>query len=189
MYSLEQEKRGLCPYDDKRYLLANLPDGSPKPNTNAYGHKDLASEERFVPDMPAAPGTDLIIDHQKRRFIQSHERVVKKLRAMLEAEGVEQQPEKVEFEIPDNLDEWEKAAREAAARPGRADRITDVINRLVAAGGPIDDPPQRAAPSGTFHPPPFPEPARRDSSENDKNDAEAATSRKCKRPRNPFILD
>ena len=25
--TMEQEKRGLCPYDDKRYLLADLPDG------------------------------------------------------------------------------------------------------------------------------------------------------------------
>ena len=82
-------------------------------------------------------------EHQERRFIQSHERVVKKLRAMLGAEGVEQQPEEVELEISDNLDEWKQVAREAAARPGRADRITDVINRLVAAGGPIEDPLQR----------------------------------------------
>ena len=51
MYSLEQEKRCLCPYDDKRYLLANLPDGSTNPNTHAYAHKDLAMEEQFVADM------------------------------------------------------------------------------------------------------------------------------------------
>ena len=27
MYTIEQEKRGLCQYEDKRYLLADLPDG------------------------------------------------------------------------------------------------------------------------------------------------------------------
>ena len=177
MYSLEQEKRGLCPYDDKHYLLANLPDGSPNPYTQAYGHKDLAMEEQFFADMPAAPGTDLIIEHQERRFIRNHERVVKKLRAKLQAEGVEEEeqgePEELELEIPDNLDEWEQAVRAAAARPGVAGRITDVIDRLVAAAGrPIDDPPQRAGPSGTYHPPPSPEPVRRDSSDdNDENDA------------------
>ena len=95
----------------------------------------------------------------------------------------------MELEIPENLEEWEQVAHAAAARPGVVGRITDVIDRLVAAGRPIDDPPQRAGPSGTYHPPPSPEPARSDSSENDENDAEAATSRKRKCPRNPFILD
>ena len=125
MYSLNQEKRGLCPYDDKRYLLANLPDGSPNPNTHAYGNKDLADEEQFVADMPAAPGTDLIIEHQERRFIQNHERVVKKLRAMTKAEEVEEQQEELELQIPNNLDEWEQAEREAAAGlESRADSLT-----------------------------------------------------------------
>ena len=144
MYSLEQEKRGLCPYDDKRYLLANLPDGSPNPKTHADGHKDLAMEERYVADMPAAPGTDLIIEHQEQRFKLNHERVVKKLRAMPQAEGVEEQPEELEMEIPDILDEREQAARESAARPGVVGRITDIIDRLAATRRPIDAPPQRA---------------------------------------------
>ena len=191
MYSLEQEKRGLCPYDDERYLLANLFDGSPNPNTHAYGHKDLAMEEQFVSDMPAAPGTDLIIVHQERRFIRNHERVINKLRFMLQAEGAEEQPEELEMKIPDNQDEWDQAAREAAARPGVAGRIIDVIDRLVAAGRPINDFPERSWASGKYHPPPSPAPERRDSSESDENDVEShvATSRKRKRPRNPFILD
>ena len=196
MYSFELEKRGLCPYDDKRYLLANLPDGSPNPNTHAYGHKDLVREERLVADMPATPGTDLIIEHQERRFIQSQKRVVKKLRAMLQAEGAEaeQEPKGLELEIRDNLDEWEQVAREEAARPGIAGRITDVIDRLVGTGRPISDSPQRAGPSGTYHPVASPVSAQRDSSDDgevDENDPEAraATSRKRKRPRNPFILD
>ena len=50
VYTMEQEKRGLCPYDDKRYLLADLPDGRPNPNTHAYGHRDLAAEEHLVAD-------------------------------------------------------------------------------------------------------------------------------------------
>ena len=121
MYSLEQEKRGLCPYDEKRYLLANLPDGSPNPNTHAIGHMDLVREERFVADMPATPGKDLIIEHQEHRFIQNHKRLVKKLRALLQAEEVEEEEEEepadMELEIPNNLDEWEQATRAAAARP------------------------------------------------------------------------
>ena len=93
------------------------------------------------------------------------------------------EPEELELEIPENLEEWEQVARAAAARPEVVGRITDVIDRLVAAGRPIDDTPQRAGPSGTYHPPPSPEPA------GSENDAEAATSRTRKRPRNPLILD
>ena len=52
VYTIEQVKRGLCPYNDKRYLLADLPDGRPNPNTNAYGHCDLAAEEQLVADQP-----------------------------------------------------------------------------------------------------------------------------------------
>ena len=50
VYTMEQEKRGLCPYDDKRYLLADLLDGRLNPNTHAYGYRDLESEEHWVTD-------------------------------------------------------------------------------------------------------------------------------------------
>ena len=64
---MEQEERGLCSYDDKRYLLADLPDGRPNPHTHAYGHRDLASEEHLVADKPK-PGAKLIIRHREERF-------------------------------------------------------------------------------------------------------------------------
>ena len=71
---MEQEKRGLCPYDDKRYLLADLADGRPNPNTHAYGHYDLAAEEHLVADQPE-PGAELIIRHPEERFARKHARV------------------------------------------------------------------------------------------------------------------
>ena len=43
-------KRGLCPYDYKRYLLADLPDGRPNPNTHAYSNCDLEAEEHLITD-------------------------------------------------------------------------------------------------------------------------------------------
>ena len=49
---MEQEKCGLCPYDDKLDLLADLPDGRPNQNTYAYGHYDLAAKEYLVADQP-----------------------------------------------------------------------------------------------------------------------------------------
>ena len=67
IYTLEQEKRGLCPYDDKRYLLADLPDGSPNPNTHAYGHRDLLGEERLEVDMPERSGAELVIERRQPR--------------------------------------------------------------------------------------------------------------------------
>ena len=57
---MEQEKRGLCPYDDKRYLLADMPNGKPNPNTHAYGHHDLVPEVNLFADHPE-PGAELVI--------------------------------------------------------------------------------------------------------------------------------
>ena len=57
---MEKEKRGLCPYDDKRYLLADLPDGRLNPHIHAYGHCDLAAEEYLVVNQ-SEPEAELII--------------------------------------------------------------------------------------------------------------------------------
>ena len=75
---MEQEKRGLCPYDDKRYLLADLPDGRPNQNTHGYGHRDLAAEEHLVADQPE-PGAELIILHREERFARRRARVTRRL--------------------------------------------------------------------------------------------------------------
>ena len=45
VYTMEQEKRKLFLYDDKLYLLADLPDGLPNSHIHAYGHRDLAAVE------------------------------------------------------------------------------------------------------------------------------------------------
>ena len=75
---MEQEKRGLCPYDNKRYLLADLPDGRPNPSIHAYGHRDLAAQEHLVADQ-SEPGTELIIRHPEERFARRHARVTRRL--------------------------------------------------------------------------------------------------------------
>ena len=71
---IKRFKRGLCPYDDKRYLLAELPDGRPNPNTHAYGHCDLAADEHLIADQPET-GAKLIIRHPEERFARRHARV------------------------------------------------------------------------------------------------------------------
>ena len=114
MNSLEQKKRGLCPYDDKRYLLADLPDGSPNPNTHAYGHKDLADEEEFEADMPDVPGSDLIIEHRERRFLQKHARVAKKLRALpgdQETDSAAEEKEEIPGDVALSTGDWDKPQR------------------------------------------------------------------------------
>ena len=79
MYTMEQEKFGLWLYDDKRYLLDDLPDGRPNPNTHAYGNCDLAAEEHLVADQPE-PGAELIIRHPKKLFARRHARVTRRLK-------------------------------------------------------------------------------------------------------------
>ena len=59
IYTEEQEKRGLVPFDDKRYLLANLPDGSPNPNTHAYGHYSIHIQQQQILDAPKDLPLDL----------------------------------------------------------------------------------------------------------------------------------
>ena len=65
MYTIKQDKCELCPYDEKRYLLADLPDGRPNLHTHAYGHLDLAAEKHLVADQPE-PGEKLIIRHPEK---------------------------------------------------------------------------------------------------------------------------
>ena len=74
--TMEQEKRGLCTYDDKWYLLADLPNGCPNPNIHAYGHRDLAAEEHLVANQPE-PGAELIIQIPNERFNLRHASVTR----------------------------------------------------------------------------------------------------------------
>ena len=127
---LEQEKRGLCPYDDKRYLLADLPDGRPNPKTHAYGHRNLAAEEHLLADQPE-PGAELIVRHPEERFVLRHARVTRRL----ELAGAM----KIEEEMPDGdaggalyTDQLLVAEQVAAARPGGVIRMEKVIEEIIA---------------------------------------------------------
>ena len=75
---MEQMKRGLCLYDDKWYLLADLPDGRPNLNTHAYFYCCLAAEKHLVNYQPE-PNADLIILHPEERFARRHARVKRRL--------------------------------------------------------------------------------------------------------------
>ena len=76
---MEQEMSGLCPYDDKRYLLADYFDGRPNPKTHAYSHRDLAVKEQQVANQPE-PGAELIIRHPEERLARRHARVTRRLK-------------------------------------------------------------------------------------------------------------
>ena len=115
---MKQNKRELSSYDDKRYLLAKLPDGRPNLTTHAYGHCDLAAEEHLMSDQPE-PGAALIIRHLEERFARRHARVTKRLKL---AGAME-----MEEELPDGYangelhgDQLLMAERVASARPGGA---------------------------------------------------------------------
>ena len=138
-------------------MLADLPNGRPNPNTHAYGHRDLAAEEHLVADQPE-PGAELIIRHPEERFARKHARVSKRL----ERAGAME----IKEELPDgdgdgelHRDQRLMAERLAAARPGGAIRMGDVIERIISRDNlerPNSPParmrapftPQRSGPSG-----------------------------------------
>ena len=162
---MEQEKRRLCPYDDKRYLLADLADGRPNPNTHAYGHRDLAAEEHLVADQPE-PGAELIIRYPEERFSRRHARVTRRLEL---AGAINMEEELPDGDADGGLhgDQLLVAERVAAAGPGGAIRMGEVIKRIIARDNlepPVSPPArmpkqptlQRAGPSGlNAHLPPF----------------------------------
>ena len=125
---MEQERRGLCPYDDKRYLLADLPDGRSNPNTDAYGHCDLAAEEHLVADQPEL-GTELIIRHPEERFARRHARETMRLELACEMEMEELPDGDADPEL--HGDQLLVAERVAAARQGGAIRMGEVIERII----------------------------------------------------------
>ena len=128
---MEQEKRGLCPYDDKGYLLADLPDGRPNPNTHAYGHCDLAAEEHLVADQPE-PGAELIIRHTEERFARRYARMTRRLQLAGAMDMEEELPDgNADGEL--HGDQLQVAERVAATRPnGGAIRMGNVIERIIA---------------------------------------------------------
>ena len=118
-------KRRLCPYDDKRYLLADLPDGRPNPNTHAYGHRDFAAEEHLAADQPE-PCAELIIRHREERFALRHACVTRRL----ELAGAIKMAEKLPDGDADGElhgDQLLMAERVVAAQPGGAIRMGEVI--------------------------------------------------------------
>jgi hypothetical protein len=156
IYTIAQDKRGLVPFDDKRYLLADLGPDQPNPNTHAYGHKDLAGVEHFEADMPDRIGETLIIKNREDRFLRKHRRVEKLLKAHKKATQVDDVDEDFE-EMPDgdangNLDgeQLAQAERAAASRPGAAGRLRDVIASIE--GRAAVDPVQACIDRGRLRP-------------------------------------
>ena len=160
--TLEQEKRGLCPYDDKQYSLAELPDGSPNPSTHAFGHYSLASEEQLVVDMPKQAGAEIVIEQlllrsdtnqvdepyhttlevvkRELRFKRNHERVVKTVakQARRDTTGEEIKGDEYEQVAEKNENgelndaQLRQVERVTANRLGAAIWIGDAIERICA---------------------------------------------------------
>ena len=130
MYTMEQEKRKLCLYDDKPYLLADLADRRPNPNTYTYGHCDLAAEEHLVANQPE-PGAELIIRHPEKRFTRKHARVTWRLKLAGAFDMKEELPDGDADGVLHG-DELLLAEPVGTARPGGAIRMGDVIEQIIA---------------------------------------------------------
>ena len=151
-------KRDICPYDDKRYLLSDLADGSPNPNTHAYGHTNLEAEEQFEADMPDLPGSDLIIERRERRVVKKHERVEKKLRALpggdegRESAAAKTDPQMAEEEEPEP-EPPEKMPFENALAAGDSNDTEQGTSSRLGSPCLYDDPVQRLITAGRARPP------------------------------------
>ena len=145
VYTLEIQKRGIHPYDDKRYLLENLADGSPNPFTHAYGHYAIPVAATVLDQTDAGnglvvsvrPPRESIDKSKDRRYKRKNKQVQKKL-AGLEMDANESDWEYDGEAIPDGDAHGElhgaaliQAERAASARPGVAVRMGDVIERLI----------------------------------------------------------
>ena len=126
-------------------------------------HKNYV--RHWVADQPE-PGAELIIRHPEERFARRHARVTRHLEL---AGAIEMEEELPDGDADGELhgDQLLMAERVAAARPGGAIRMGEVIERIIArdnlerqnssfARMPASTPPQRAGPSGlNAHLPPF----------------------------------
>ena len=140
---MEQEKRGLCPYDDKRYLLADMPDGRPNPNTHAYGHRDILAEETLVADH-SKPGAELVIKQVEKRFNCLHARVIRRIQQYNE---MEEKQSDIEDEI--NCKNLLMAENQAVSRPGSAIQMGEAIEQICARNNikrPVSPPTRMPAP-------------------------------------------
>lgn len=84
--TLEQAKRNVSPYGEKRVLITDMPDGLPNPKTHAYGDRAFSDEVQL--DSVLAEGADLVVRRavhvdSKKRVEQSRKnnyaRVVRKV--------------------------------------------------------------------------------------------------------------
>ena len=165
VYTMDQEKRGLRPYDDKRYMLVDLPDNRLNPNIHIYGHRDLAAEKHLVADQPE-PGAKLIIRHTENRFARRHARVTRRFELAGAIQMKEELPD-CDSDVELNGDQLLMAERVVVARPNCAIRMGEVIEQIIArdnlkwlvsplAWMPALPTQQRAGPSGlNAHLPPF----------------------------------
>ena len=87
IYTMDAQKRGLFLYDDKSILLADLPNGLPNSDTQAFGHYLLEAVRMPEPKQPPAGDGVIVVvrpclnEIYEAQLARNHARVVKKARA------------------------------------------------------------------------------------------------------------
>ena len=108
----------------------------------------MASEKHLIADQPE-PGAELIIWHPEERFVRRHARVTKRLTL---AGAMEMEEELPDGDANGELhgDHLLMAERVASSRPGGANRMGDVIERIIVCDNPkrpVSPPARMPAPS------------------------------------------
>ena len=146
LYTIAVEKRGLIAYDDKRVLLADLPNGQPNPQTHAYGHHLLADAVRVEHEEGAAVGDDLHIEQRLTRNQRYEQRLVKKhKRVLTQAKKARRDGDESDDSFVEDEEDFVAMRAAAERRPGGMVHVDDVITRLCHQNGmdvPTSPPPR-----------------------------------------------
>ena len=111
-------------------MLVDLPNGRSNPNTQAYGHRDLAAKEHFMSDQPE-PGAEPIIRNPEERYAQRHVRVTRRIEP---SGAMEMEKELPNGDVYNELhgDQLLMTERMAVARTNDVIWISEVIEQLIA---------------------------------------------------------
>lgn len=141
MYSLEQSKRGLCPHDNKRYVLADFAHGIQNRTPTHTVTKTLPLNSECLLKLKIILEQSYLLVLWEKRFLHQHIRVVERVSFQVHRNsnidliynnGLDKIPD-CDREKELHGAELKEAGRAGDARPGwrgRLDKVIDLITRM-----------------------------------------------------------